>query len=66
MTAAPTPNSPSPEFETFDAIGWPVAGDAAGVARSIAEGRPVDLDNPRGVPLPAFPDTVTEDRKSVV
>lgn len=60
MTAAPTPNSPSPEFETFDAIGWPVAGDAAGVARSIAEGRPVDLDNPRGVPLPAFPDTVTD------
>lgn len=57
MTPSPTP---SPEFESFEALGWPIAGDAAGVARSIAEGRAIDLDNPREVALPALSEHVTD------
>ena len=38
----------------LDTLGWPVAGDVAGVGRALLDGEPVWLRADRGYPLPAL------------
>lgn len=45
----------------LDTLGWPWAGDVAGVTRSILDGRPVRLERTQPWPLPSFGPTVSAD-----
>ena len=56
--AAVTTATDSTGLPALDTLGWPFAGDMAGVTRSILEDRPVDLRNDVDWPLPEFPENV--------